>query len=57
MNQILTLVNIFIESHLMDEVIQALSSITNVIEIYEMTGVFDIVTLVSASDIERCETC
>jgi DNA-binding Lrp family transcriptional regulator len=53
MHQILTFVNIFIESHLLDEVIQALSSISNVIEIYEVTGEFDIVTLVSASDIEE----
>jgi DNA-binding Lrp family transcriptional regulator len=36
----------------MDEVIEALSKIDNVEEIYEVTGEFDIVTLVSASDIE-----
>jgi DNA-binding Lrp family transcriptional regulator len=36
----------------MDEVIEALSKIDNVEELYEVTGEFDIVTLVSASDIE-----
>ena len=36
----------------MDEVIEALSKIDNVEEIYEVTGEFDIVTLVSAPDIE-----
>ena len=36
----------------MDEVIAALSKVDNVEELYEVTGEFDIVTLVSASDIE-----
>jgi DNA-binding Lrp family transcriptional regulator len=36
----------------MDDVIEALSKIDNVEELYEVTGEFDIVTLVSASDIE-----
>lgn len=36
----------------MDEVIEALSKIDIVEEIYEVTGEFDIVTLVSASDME-----
>ena len=36
----------------MDEVIAALSKMDNVEELYEVTGEFDIVTLVSASDIE-----
>jgi DNA-binding Lrp family transcriptional regulator len=36
----------------MDEVIGALSKIDAVEELYEVTGEFDIVTLVSASDIE-----
>jgi DNA-binding Lrp family transcriptional regulator len=45
-------VNIFVEASLMDEVIAALSKVDNVEELYEVTGEFDIVTLVSASDIE-----
>ncbi len=36
----------------MDDVVEALSKIDNVEELYEVTGEFDIVTLVSASDIE-----
>jgi DNA-binding Lrp family transcriptional regulator len=45
-------VNIFVEASLMDEVVEALSKIDTVEELYEVTGEFDIVTLVSASDIE-----
>lgn len=53
MQQILTFVDLFIDSNHMDEIIQALSSISNVKEIYEVTGEFDIVTLVTTSDIEE----
>jgi DNA-binding Lrp family transcriptional regulator len=45
-------VNIFVEASLIDEVVEALSKIDTVEELYEVTGEFDIVTLVSASDIE-----
>ena len=37
----------------MDEVVKALSKISAVEELYEVTGEFDIVTLVSAVDIEE----
>jgi len=37
----------------MDEVVQGLNRLPNVEELYEVTGEFDIVTLVSASDIEE----
>jgi DNA-binding Lrp family transcriptional regulator len=37
----------------MDDVVQALNKISNIEELYEVTGEFDIVTLVSASDIEE----
>jgi len=37
----------------MDEVVEALSKIDNVEELHEVTGEADIVTLVSASDIEE----
>lgn len=37
----------------MDDVVQALSKLSNVEELYEVTGEFDIVTLVSAADIEE----
>ena len=36
----------------MDEVVEALSNIDKVEELYEVTGEFDIVALVSSSDIE-----
>lgn len=37
----------------MDDVVQALEKIPNIEELYEVTGEFDIVTLVSAADIEE----
>jgi len=40
-------------SPLMDEVVQALSKVSTVEELCEVTGEFDIVTLVSAADIEE----
>jgi DNA-binding Lrp family transcriptional regulator len=38
---------------MMDEVVEALSTIDNVEEFHEVTGEFDIVALISASDIEE----
>jgi DNA-binding Lrp family transcriptional regulator len=46
-------VNIFVEALLIENVVQALFKIDAVEEMYEVTGEFDIVTLVSASDIEE----
>jgi len=46
-------VDIFVEAPLMEEVVQALSKIDSAEELYEVTGEFDLVTLVSASDIEE----
>jgi DNA-binding Lrp family transcriptional regulator len=46
-------VNIFAEAPFIDDVVQALSKIEAVEELYEVTGEFDIVTLVSASDIDE----
>jgi DNA-binding Lrp family transcriptional regulator len=37
----------------MDEVVQALSKIDTVEELYEVTGEFDIVTILSVSDIKE----
>lgn len=37
----------------MDDVVKALNEFPNVEEIYEVTGEFDIVSLVSAADIEE----
>ena len=52
MHELHAFVNIFAELSLFDEVIEALSKIDEVEEFYEVTGEFDIVTLVGASDIE-----
>src|SRR5213082_4057385 len=53
MAPLLAFVDIFVESPHMDDVVQALSKLDNIEELYEVTGEFDIVTLVSASDIEE----
>jgi len=37
----------------MDDVVDALSKIEDVEELYEVTGEFDIITLVAANDIEH----
>lgn len=52
MHELYAFVNIFVEASLIDDVIGALSKIDAVEELYEVTGEFDIVSLVSASDIE-----
>lgn len=49
----LAFVDIFVESPEMDNVVQALARLDNIVSIYEVTGEFDVVTLVSASDIEQ----
>jgi DNA-binding Lrp family transcriptional regulator len=46
-------VDIFVESQLIDEVVEALSKMEDVEELHEVTGEFDIVALISASDIEQ----
>ncbi|HUK80922.1 MAG TPA: Lrp/AsnC ligand binding domain-containing protein [Nitrososphaerales archaeon] len=53
MTRLLAFVDIFVDSPTMDEVVQGLNRLPNVEELYEVTGEFDIVTLVSASDIEE----
>jgi DNA-binding Lrp family transcriptional regulator len=50
---LLAFVDIFVESAALDDVVQALAQIPNVEELYEVSGEFDIVTLVSAADIEE----
>ncbi len=49
----LAFVDIFVESPYMDDVVAALSKLDRIEELYEVTGEFDIVTLVSATDIEE----
>jgi DNA-binding Lrp family transcriptional regulator len=53
MSKLLAFVDIFVESSELDSVLEALSKLENLEELYEVTGEFDIVTLVSASDIEE----
>ncbi len=45
--------NIFVESSHMDEVENALSKLDNLEEMFEVTGEFDIVALVSATDTQE----
>jgi DNA-binding Lrp family transcriptional regulator len=53
MARLLAFIDIFVESSYMDDVVASLSKLDNLEELYEVTGEFDIVTLVSASDIEE----
>jgi DNA-binding Lrp family transcriptional regulator len=53
MHEMHAFVNIFAEAPSIDDVVHALSKIDAVEELYEVTGEFDIVTLVSASDIDE----
>src|SRR5260370_7797721 len=53
MASLIAFVSIFVESPYMDDVVQALSRLDKVVDLYEVTGEFDIVTVVSASDIEE----
>ena len=51
--RLLAFIDIFVESPALDDVVQALAKLPNVEELYEVTGEFDIVSLVSAADIEE----
>jgi len=53
MTRLLAFVDVFVESPRMDEVVSELCKLPNTEELYEVTGEFDIVTLVSAEDIEE----
>jgi DNA-binding Lrp family transcriptional regulator len=53
MARLLAFVDIFVDSPAMDDVVLALGKIPTIEELYEVTGEFDIVTLVSATDIEE----
>jgi DNA-binding Lrp family transcriptional regulator len=46
-------VDIFVESAAMDDVVAALKKLDSLEELYEVTGEFDIVSLLSAADIEE----
>ena len=53
MPRLFAFVDIFVESPEMDNVVLELSKLKNLEELYEVTGEFDMVTLVSAADIEE----
>ncbi len=53
MARLLAFINIFVEPHSLEAVTKALSEFSNVEEVYEVTGEFDIVSLVSTADIEE----
>lgn len=53
MSRLLAFVDIFVESQTTDHVVAELSKLENLEELYEATGEFDIVTLVSAEGIEE----
>jgi DNA-binding Lrp family transcriptional regulator len=53
MSRLLAFVDIFVESPEMDNVVEALSKLDNIEDLYEVTGEFDIVALFSASNIEE----
>ena len=51
--RLLAFVDIFVESPALNDVVKALKQLPNVEELYEVTGEFDVVTLVSTADIEE----
>lgn len=51
--RLLAFVDIFVESPLLDDVVKSLNAFPNVEELYEVTGEFDVVALVSTADIEE----
>lgn len=53
MKGLLAFVDIFVDSSRMDEVVHVLAQLPNMEELYEVTGEFDIVSLVSANDFEE----
>jgi len=53
LSRLLVFVNIFVESPTLDDVVKALSQFSNVEELYEVTGEYDIVAIVSAASIEE----
>ena len=53
MSRLLVFVDIFVEQPEMDRVVAALSKLENVVDLYEVTGEFDIVTLISVDDLEE----
>ena len=53
MAPLIAFVSIFVDSPKLDDVVEALSKLDKIVDLYEVTGEFDIVTVVAASDIEE----
>ena len=53
MSRLLVFVNIFVESPTLDDVVRSLCQFPNVEEVYEVTGEYDIIALVSVGSIEE----
>jgi DNA-binding Lrp family transcriptional regulator len=51
--QLFAVIDIFVESQQMDDVIDSLSKLEGLQELYETTGEFDLMIVVSVSDIEE----
>ncbi|MCL5408242.1 MAG: Lrp/AsnC ligand binding domain-containing protein [Candidatus Thermoplasmatota archaeon] len=52
-DRVLAFVDLFVDSQIMDEVVSSLKEIKNAVQIYEVTGEFDIIVLVNVSSIEE----
>lgn len=52
-DRVLAFVDLFVDAPLMDEVISSLKEIKNAVQIYEVTGEFDVIVLVNVNDIEE----
>lgn len=52
MDKLMFFVDIFVESPRVDEVVETLRAIPGVKQVFEVTGEFDIVTIVEADDVE-----
>ena len=53
MPRLLVFVDIFVEQPEMDRVVAALSKLEEMVHLYEVTGEFDIVTLISVDSIDE----
>jgi DNA-binding Lrp family transcriptional regulator len=51
--QLLVFIDIFVEQPEMDTVVEALSKLENVVDLYEVTGEFDVVTLIAVDDLDE----
>ncbi len=52
-DRVLAFLDLFVDSQRMDEVISSLKEIKNAIQIYEVTGEFDVIVLVNVASIEE----